>query len=43
MEHIFDRTGVRNRSAAAALALPSPHRFNSVTPSASDRRAVVLT
>jgi DNA-binding CsgD family transcriptional regulator len=24
MEHIFDRTGVRNRSAAAALALPSP-------------------
>ena len=24
MEHIFDRTGVRTRSAAAALALPSP-------------------
>jgi len=24
MEHIFDRTGVRTRTAAAALALPSP-------------------
>jgi DNA-binding CsgD family transcriptional regulator len=24
LEHIFDRTGVRTRSAAAALALPSP-------------------
>jgi DNA-binding CsgD family transcriptional regulator len=27
MEHIFDRTGVRTRSAAAALALPSPQRL----------------
>jgi len=26
MEHIFDRTGVRTRSAAAALALPSDLR-----------------
>ena len=24
MEHIFDRTGVRTRGAAVALALPSP-------------------
>jgi DNA-binding CsgD family transcriptional regulator len=24
MEHIFDRTGVRTRNAAAVLALPSP-------------------
>jgi DNA-binding CsgD family transcriptional regulator len=28
MEHIFDRTGVRTRSAAAALALPQASRFN---------------
>jgi len=27
MEHIFDRTGVRNRSAAAALALPRVSTF----------------
>jgi len=27
MEHIFDRTGVRTRTAAAALALPSPLRL----------------
>lgn len=27
MEHIFDRTGVRTRSAAAALALPNASRF----------------
>jgi|tagenome__1003787_1003787.scaffolds.fasta_scaffold20961528_3 DNA-binding CsgD family transcriptional regulator len=27
MEHIFDRTGVRTRGAAAALALPSPVGF----------------
>ena len=28
MEHIFDRTGVRTRSAAAALALPQVQPFN---------------
>jgi DNA-binding CsgD family transcriptional regulator len=38
MEHIFDRTGVRSRSAAAALTVPSPLRFNSVTSFVSDRR-----
>jgi DNA-binding CsgD family transcriptional regulator len=27
MEHIFDRTGVRTRSAAAALALPQVNAF----------------
>jgi DNA-binding CsgD family transcriptional regulator len=27
MEHIFDRTGVRTRSAAAVLALPQVHPF----------------
>ena len=27
MEHIFDRTGVRTRSAAATLALPRASRF----------------
>ncbi len=27
MEHIFDRTGVRTRSAAAALALPQVRPF----------------
>jgi DNA-binding CsgD family transcriptional regulator len=30
MEHIFDRTGVRTRSAAAALALPSPPSLRSL-------------
>jgi DNA-binding CsgD family transcriptional regulator len=30
LEHIFDRTGVRTRSAAAALALPSPLSLRSL-------------
>ena len=32
MEHIFDRTGVRNRSAAAALALPQVSAFAGLLP-----------
>jgi DNA-binding CsgD family transcriptional regulator len=32
MEHIFDRTGVRTRSAAAALALPHASRFTGPVP-----------
>jgi hypothetical protein len=43
MEHIFDRTGVRSRSAAAAAALPSPLRFNSGRSFVSGRRQEVLT
>ena len=32
MEHIFDRTGVRDRNAAAALALPNISPFNTPSP-----------
>jgi DNA-binding CsgD family transcriptional regulator len=32
MEHIFDRTGVRTRSAAAALALPPVSAFAALSP-----------
>ena len=35
MEHIFDRTGVRTRSAAAALALPQVSPFTVVPPKTS--------
>jgi DNA-binding CsgD family transcriptional regulator len=34
MEHIFDRTGVRTRSAAAAVALPSVSPFRGLPPQA---------
>jgi DNA-binding CsgD family transcriptional regulator len=37
MEHIFDRTGVRTRSAAAALALPQASRFTGPVLSSTPR------
>jgi len=38
MEHIFDRTGVRTRNAAAALALPSPLRLSPARLPENDKR-----
>jgi DNA-binding CsgD family transcriptional regulator len=38
MEHIFDRTGVRTRSGAAAVALPSPLRLSPARLPENNRR-----
>jgi DNA-binding CsgD family transcriptional regulator len=38
MEHIFDRIGVRTRSAAAALALPQVSPFSGLEPDTGGRK-----